>query len=495
MQTILIGKGLKSRRVLALGALFPALLGAVLLVRTARFSSHQVDADPADHTVVDSARVAAHLSEALRYRTVSYQDAATADSAEFAGFRSFLARVYPLVYSRLKREMVGDSLLFTWEGRDPSRKPILLMAHMDVVPVEPGTESRWKYPPFEGRIADGQVWGRGAIDDKLALIALMDTIEGLLEAGFSPRRSVYLEIGNDEEVGGVRGAARVAGLLESRGLRFEYVLDEGGLVLRGGVPGVASPVAVIGVAEKGYLTLELSAESEGGHSSTPPRHTAAGLVSAAVFRLEEHPMPASIRGAARETFEKLGPEMPFWPRFAMANLWLVEPIVRSVLERDARTNAMIRTTTAATMLQGSAKENVLPARASAVVNFRILPGDTVDSVTEHVRRTIADSRVNLRRLMGWNPSRVSNLDSASGLLMQKTVRQVFGGALVAPTLMLGASDSRRFAGISDDVYGFIPLDATADVLRFVHGSGERVRTADCGNAVRFYTRLLRNTAE
>ena len=233
-----------------------AVFAAVLLVRTARFTSPQLPAGQADRTSADSGRIAAHLAEAIRYRTVSYQDPAQVDDREFAGFQAFLAKTYPLVSTRLTRERVGGrSTLYTWPGRERALPPILLMAHMDVVPVEPGTEALWKYPPFDGRIAGGEVWGRGALDDKLGLIALMEALENLLEDGYAPRRSVFVEIGEDEEVGGVRGAASAASLLESRGVRFRFVLDEGGLVLHGMIPGVRAPAAMVGVAEKGYLAL------------------------------------------------------------------------------------------------------------------------------------------------------------------------------------------------------------------------------------------------
>jgi len=210
---------------------------------------------------------AQHLSAAIRFRTVSHQDAAQNDQQQWRDLRDFLERTYPATHRALKRELVnGDGLLYTWPGSDPAARPILLMAHQDVVPVEPGTESTWRYPPFDGTIAEGFVWGRGALDDKGSLILIMEAVESLLADGFQPRRTVYLASGFDEEVGGHQGSATIAALLASRGVRLEYVLDEGRAVVEGLVPDVSRPVAMIGVAEKGFVSAELTCETEGGHS-------------------------------------------------------------------------------------------------------------------------------------------------------------------------------------------------------------------------------------
>src|SRR5207249_3351114 len=295
------------------------LLAAVALVVAGRV-------EPS--SAIDRDRAAEHLAAAIRFRTVSHQDPSEDDRAQFVGLRAFLARTYPKVHRSLVRELVnGDGLLYTWKGADASAKPVLLMAHQDVVPIEPGTEGRWAHPPFGGVIADGFVWGRGALDDKASLVFLMEAIESLLAEGFRPPQTVYLASGFDEEVGGLEGAARIAALLAQRGVRLDYVLDEGRFVSQGVVPGVQEPVASIGIAEKGYVSVELVAETEGGHSSRPPPETAIGLLAAAIDRLERHPMPARLHGAPRREMQALAPYMPFGKRLMLSNLWLFEPLV------------------------------------------------------------------------------------------------------------------------------------------------------------------------
>src|SRR5438093_217598 len=317
---------------------WPTLLSVVALVLAGR-------AEPS--SAIDRDRVAEHLAAAIRFRTVSHQDPAEDDRAQFAGLRALLARTYPKVHRSLVRELVnGDGLLYTWKGADASAKPVLLMAHQDVVPVEPGTEATWAHPPFDGVIADGFVWGRGALDDKASLVFLMEAVESLLAEGFRPRQTVYLASGFDEEVGGLQGAARIAALLATRGVRLGYVLDEGLLVSQGVVPDVQEPVASIGIAEKGYVSVELVAETEGGHSSRPPPETAIGVLAAALDRLQRRPMPARLRGAPRREMQALAAHMPFRQRVMLSNLWLFGPLVVRALEKTPTTNALVRTTLA-----------------------------------------------------------------------------------------------------------------------------------------------------
>jgi len=377
-----------------------ALIAAALLallsliaIKTARFSSRQLDVEPAPRVALDD-RVLQRLGQALTYKTISYQNAADFDPLPFERLRSQLESSFPLIHQTLTREIVADySLLYFWQGVDTSLEPILLMSHLDVVPVEPGTEDDWVQPPFSGAIDDGFVWGRGSLDDKVGVLAILEAVEHHLRQGFSPQRSIYLAFGHDEEIGGNQGAAVVANLLGDRGVRLAMVLDEGGFVSIGQIEGIEEPVAVIGIAEKGYLTLKLTARGPGGHSSIPKETTPIGMVAEAVRRLEENPFPSDIRGATLQNLEYLGPEMPLLKRAAIANLWLLEPFVRQEMLSTPTRAAQIRTTTAATIIHGGVKENVIPQEVYAAVNFRILPGETVESVIEYVRAVIDDSRI------------------------------------------------------------------------------------------------------
>src|SRR3954447_13584405 len=381
------------RRALALAAFVVLLVGTIVVIRTATFHSRQVPASPtaiaaAAHEPVDARVMAEHLGQAVQFQTVSYQDPARFDAEAFRGLHRFLEATYPKLHATLKRELVGDfSLLYTWEGADRSLPPVLLLAHQDVVPVE--SPRAWRHAPFGGEIADGAVWGRGAVDCKGSLIGTLEAVESLVAGVFRPRRTVLLAFGHDEEVGGRRGARAIAALLERRGVRLEFVLDEGGAITSGIVRGVDRGVAAVGIAEKGYVTLELHATTDGGHSSMPPAHTAAGVLAAAIARLEDDPFPASVNDVTRQTLDYLGPEMSLSRRTALANLWLFGPIVRRQFLAAPATAAMLRTTTAVTMLRAGIKENVLPADAAAVVNFRIIPGESTESVTDRVRAVIA----------------------------------------------------------------------------------------------------------
>ena len=482
------------RVLLALGGVI-LVLAAVLVVRTLGFTSRQVAAEPADPFPVDTAAAAERLAGALRIRTVSLSDTAPPPAAELAAVHGYLRERFPRVHSALRREGVGNALFLTWQGSDPSLRPVLLMGHLDVVPVEPGTEGAWTRPPFGGVVADGYVWGRGALDDKAGARGVLEAVEGLLAQGFRPRRTVLLAFGADEEVGGRQGAARVAERLRREGVRLEWVLDEGGAVTEGLMPGVEAPVALVGVAEKGYASVEMVARGEGGHSSMPPRSTAVGVLSRAVTRLEEHPLPGEIRGATGLLFDYAGPEMPFGMRLAFANRWLFGPLIERQLAASPSTDATLRTTTAATMFEGSARDNVLPARARAVVNFRILPGDSVAGVLEHVREVVDDPRVEARALgFASEPSPVSSTESEAWRVLQRSIRQVFPDAVVAPYLVVGATDARYFHGLSESVYRFLPLRMTGEDLERMHGTDERVGVADYARAVRFYAQLLRNGA-
>src|SRR6266496_820126 len=263
----------------SLGALLVVvvILAVIALERTFTFRSRQPQAAPVAVEPLDTAALAQRLAGALRFKTVSYQDSSQFDVREFDGFQLYLRTTFPRLHAALKLEKVnGYGLLYEWTGSDPNRQPIVLLAHQDVVPVEPGTESRWTEPPFEGRIAGGYVWGRGALDDKGSLVGILEAVEHLVAAGTKPRRTVYLAFGYDEEIGGRRGAARIADLLASRNVHPELVLDEGGALANGLVAGISAPVALIGIAEKGYVTVGLTAQAEGGHSSMPPDETAVG---------------------------------------------------------------------------------------------------------------------------------------------------------------------------------------------------------------------------
>ncbi len=473
------------------------VLTAVVVVRTLRFHSQQIGVQPATGLTVDTSAAAERLAGALRFRTISYQDSTQFDAAEFRRFQAYLEKAFPQTHATLSREPVGTfGLLYRWAGSDPTLAPIVLMAHQDVVPVEPGTESTWTYPPFDGRIADGYVWGRGAMDDKGNLLAELEAIETLLSQGAVPRRTVYLASGYDEEVGGRNGAAAIAKLLASRSVHPQFVVDEGGAMATGLVPGVAGPVALVGVAEKGYLTLDLSVQVEGGHSSMPPRQTAVGILSAAIDELEEHPVPGGIRGPTEQMFAYLGPEMPFGMRLFFANRWLFGGLLAGRFGASPPGNAMLRTTTAPTIFSAGVKENVLPSTARAVVNFRLLQGDSIAGIVDYVRRTIGDPRVKVEipPTFKAEPSPVSPVESEEFRLLARTIREVVPAAIVVPWLVVGGTDSRYFATLTPNVYRFSASPIGPGDAERAHGTNERMSVDGYAQNVKFYLQLIRNAA-
>jgi carboxypeptidase PM20D1 len=476
---------------LLLGFAF-AVLVAFSVVLTARYETVQPPVTPAPNVAIPKA-AAERLADAIRIPTISDEDPAAFDADAFRTMHAYLQTAFPRVHSELRREIVGThSLLYTWQGTDSSLDPILLIGHMDVVPIEPGSEQKWAHDPFGGRIADGFIWGRGAIDNKSAVLGTLEAVEMLLVEGFRPARTVYLAYGHDEEVGGTRGAREIAALLKRRGIQLEMVLDEGGVIGDGVLAGVDQPVALVGIAEKGFVTIELSAWVAGGHSSLPSAQTAVGIVSAAVAKLEENPMPARLEGPTRELFKRIGPRLSLAQRAVFANLWLTRPLLIRRLEQSPATNAMVRTTTAPTIFQAGTKDNVLPSYARAVVNFRILPGDTRATVAEHVRRAIDDHRVEIKTVGRFSvePSAVSSTDTESFRTLERSIRSVAPDAIVAPYLVVVVTDARYYSDLSRNVFRFLPLRLTSRDLERMHGIDERIGIRQYEEAIRTYRQIV-----
>ena len=466
------------------------LLAGALLARTARFTSRQIEVSAAQEIKLDREAMVTRLSEAVRHKTVSY-----AGATEFERLHAFLAKSFPAVHTQLTKEVIGgQSLFYAWKGQDSGLKPILLMAHLDVVPVDPTTEKSWTYPPLSGRMADGYLWGRGTMDDKAGVVGILEAVEYLLTNGFKPRRTIYLAFGHDEEIGGSNGAAKIAELLRARGVELDFVLDEGGNIVEGIIPRVSVPVALIGVAEKGYVSLELTVEAPGGHASTPPPQTAIGTLSRAIDKLERSPFPSRLTEPVRKMLEFIGPEMTWHKRIILANLWLFGPLVRREFARSPMTDATIRTTQAATIFETGVKENVLPAKARAVVNARILPGDTIAQVIDHARKAVDDSRVKIAPLaIRVEPSPVADTESPGFKLIHRTIREVAPEVLVAPSLLVAATDSRHYANLSRNIFRFLPITIRAEDARRFHGIDERIAVKDYERCVRFFVQLIRNS--
>ncbi len=434
-----------------------------------------------------------HLQAAIRIPTVSQPRPLGEAAPEFDAFRALLHARYPQVFEQLELTRIQkDSLLLTWPGTAPEKPAGLVMAHMDVVPADTSSPENWPHAPFSGDLADGYIWGRGAMDVKASLIALLEAVNLLLTQGFSPTQTLYLAFGHDEELGGMAGNRQIANHLKAQNVRLAWVLDEGFFVLNNMVPGVSAPVAMIGIAEKGYLNLKLNLERPGGHSSTPPTHTAIGEMSQAIHQLETQPMPGGLSGLAGTTFDWLGPELPFLPRLLFANQWLFAPVIETALSRGPATNALMRTTSAVTLIDGGTKENVLPNQVQAVVNFRISPTDSIDSVKAHVRRVLPNDDIHISQygLTSSEPSPVSSTESPFFLTLGTLARTHFPGAIIAPATVVGATDSRHYADIADNIYRFQPIQLDKPDVKRIHGHGERIAESDYHRMIEFYAHLL-----
>jgi carboxypeptidase PM20D1 len=472
------------------------ILAAVLAFNVVTHGSRQIQVAAIPRVAVDTKAAAARLSEAIRFRTISSYENPDQHADALRGMKAHIESSFPAFHAAARREIVAQySLLYTWEGSDPKALPIALLAHQDVVPIAPGTEKDWQQPPFDGVVADGFIWGRGSWDNKGNLYSMLEAAEAMAKAGFRPKRTVYFAFSHDEETAGTIGTKGIAALLASRGVRLDFVIDEGLLITEGMIKGLDKPAALIGVAEKGYVTLVLNAQATPGHSSMPPRDTAIGMMSTALARLEDHRLPMHIRGTVAEMFDTLAPEMNGFNRVVLSNLWLFKPLLLREFEKSGPTEATVRTTTALTIFNAGDKDNVLPGNAEASVNFRLIPGDTQASVSEHVRSTIRNERISIKPFPGnTDPPPVTDTTSLSFQMFNRTIREVFPDVIVAPGLMVGASDSRHYVGITDKIFRFSPVRANSDDLKRFHGTNERLSVEGYADMIRFYRRLIENAA-
>lgn len=459
--------------------------------RTSQVESRQV------RTKQVTPEVPAHahrrLAQSLRFRTITKRNPTRLDSASFQKLFAYLERVFPRTHKALDTTSIhGLSRLYTWRGQDPSLEPIVLMAHVDVVPVE--DSSGWDHPPFGGHVADGHVWGRGALDDKASVVGILEAVEALLRRDFTPRRTVHVALGHDEEVGGTRGGQALAERITAGGVSPALVLDEGGAVTVGALPGLQDPLAVVGIAGKGYLSIELRAERPGGHSSVPPNQTSIEVLNEGLSRLLAHPLPSRLSGVTGMMFDYLAPEVDLPMRVALANRWITAPLLRRVLNQRPATRAAIRTTTAPTRLNAGVKDNVIPNTARAVVNFRILPSQTIENVLHHVQTTLDGLPIRVEVGQSSDPTSVSSVDAPAFRMVQRTIGQVTADSVVvAPYLIPGTTDSRYYTEHSDYVYRFVPYTLTPKDRSRIHGTNERIAISDYRTVVRFYMQAIRNS--
>ena len=481
---------------MGLGAAAATGVGVSMVRAATTFKAKPVEAaESLAPEKVDLDRYISNLSKAIQIPTICNVDESVVDWSKFDEFHAFLKDAYPLIHEKLDLQIISTrSLMYHWKSEHPEKEPICLLAHQDVVPVTPGTEDDWEHGPFSGDVADGYVWGRGALDIKNHLIAVMEAVETLLEEGYVPERDIYLCFGHNEEVmaeGEACGATCMMQWFKERGIRLDSVIDEGGAILSVKVDKVIDGhLAGVGIAEKGHVDFEISVNAKGGHSSQPPKHSALGQLSKIVCNLENHQFKAKLTPQLTSLFTEIGKNTTYPVRCVASNLPILKPLITEICSNIPPVASMMRTTTAITMANGSPAPNVLPQKASVVANFRIMPGQTVEDVEAHIRK-YAGPKAEVKLLGGKNPSKISPTDSRAFNVISKICKSMDPKAIVAPYLVMGGTDARQYEDVCDNIYRYSPFLMTTGLLLTTHGTNERIPVSSLEDGVAFFKRYIR----
>ena len=465
-----------------------AVFVAVIAVRTVRFTPKPQPAVSDETFDFEKEAAVDALAQLVRCKTVSYNDKALEDDGEFEKLIGLLPGLYPKVFEVCSFDQLPDrALLLRWPGKNDG-DPTVLMAHYDVVPVN---EENWEKPPFAGILEDGILWGRGTLDTKVTFNGVFSAANYLIEKGFQPEKDIYFAFSGGEEVN-CKGAPNIVQYFIDHNIQPALVVDEGGAVVENVFPGVSKPCGVIGIAEKGMMNVQYRALSGGGHASAPKPHTPVGVLAAACKRVEDHPFKAHIEGPAAQMFDTLGRYSTPLYRMIFANLWCFGWVIDLLGKMSGgEINALVRTTSAFTQMEGSSARNVIPPEARMVANMRLNPADSVASALEYLKKTVQDDNVEITVLESFEPSPVSETDCPAWDKVAYAVANTWKGCVVTPYLMVQCSDSRHYGKISNHVYRFSAMDMTAEERASIHGNNERIRVETIAKAVEFYIRLMK----
>lgn len=473
-----------------------AALAAVIIVIAVRTNRLK----PVDHlferitsdSKVDISSGADKLSQAIKCKTISHSDYSKFDFSEFEKFKEMLYLNFPAVHKKMKLEIInGYSLLYKWEGSEKELNPGLFMAHIDVVPIENGTESDWSYPPFSGEIAEGFIWGRGTMDIKIQIITMLEACEKLISDGFVPARTLYFAFGHDEETDGSNGARQIVNKLQKENITLEFVNDEGGCINSGIFSSVKKPMAFIGIAEKGYLNLQVEIKGMGGHASTPPKNSSLGLAAQVICRLEKKKMKLRLTKPTALMINSLGRHMGISSRVIIANFWLFKLLFVKIFSTPGTTGeALLRTTIAPTMAKGSMEPNVLPQMSSFTVNCRILQGDTHQDVIKHIENACRGMNYEIKILRHEEPSALSSTESDIFRKMAGAVRGLDENIAIIPYLMVAGTDSIKYESICKNILRFTPYSIEMQDMKKIHGTNERISLINIENCIKFYHALF-----
>ncbi len=461
---------------------------AVILIRAAMFRPKTFPVTEAEPVEFDGEKAIASLQQLVRCKTVSYYDPSKEDDGEFEKLIGLLPELYPEVFRVCSFDRLPDrALLFKWEGKNHDH-PSVMMAHYDVVPVN---EDQWEKDPFCGEIENGVLWGRGTLDTKVTMNAVLSAADTLITKGFVPENDIYFAFSGGEEING-KGASNIVDWFEERNIDLGLVVDEGGGVVENVFPGVKAPCGVVGIAEKGMMNAIFTVKSQGGHASAPKPHTPVGILSKACCKLEANPFPMHVTKPAAEMFDTLGRHSTFLYKIIFANFGIFKGVLDLLGKKSGgEINALLRTTVAFTQMEGSTAPNVIPPQATMVANLRLNPADTVESAKARLEKIIDDENVTVTVGSHMNPSRISQTDCDAWKKVEKAVAETWKGCLVAPYLMVQCSDCRHYGRISDKVYRFSGMGLTAEERATIHGNNERIRLDAVKRAVEFYLRLIK----
>ena len=470
--------------VLALFALFLLFV----LVRTFNFKPIAQTEISNEVIDFDKEKATECFRSLIRCKTVSYSDASLEDDAEFDKFKALLPTLYPNVFKTCEyNELPDRALLFKWKGKT-EQNPAVFMAHYDVVPV---VAENWDKDPFGAELENGVIWGRGTLDTKATFNAVLYATEELIQKGFTPERDFYFAFSGGEEVNG-NGAVNIVNWFENNGITPEFVLDEGGAVVENVFPGVKQPCGLIGIAEKGMMNVEYKVKSNGGHASSPKPNSPVELLSKTCLAVLEKPFKYHLSEPVAKMFDTLGRNSNFIYRMIFANLWLFMPILNLIcVKSGGELNALVRTTTAFTMMQGSDAPNVIPPVASIISNMRLNPHDNINSALDYLKKAVNNDNVEINLIGGMNPSRISVTDCKGYEYISNALASTWNGTIVSPYLMVACSDSRHYGRISDKVYRFSAMDLTSEERATIHGNNEKIRLETLYRSVEFYIRLMK----
>lgn len=479
--------------VLSVGVLVIVGLGVIVL----RALLSKPSAPPVREQVkleIEEDSAISRLSQVIQFETISEQPLVNANPEAFKALHDYLFTTYAELFKRVEIQRFGEfALLLKWQGNDSSLEPMLLIAHQDVVPVPPTEYDQWSFPPFSGQVKEGYICGRGALDMKTSLVAILEAVSRLMQENFQLQRTIYIYLGDDEEVGGPT-AKKAAEWLKAEEGKLSYIIDEGGAILEKMLPELKSPLCLIGIGQKGQLNIELSVGGESGHSAKPPQKTPIDILGGAIARIKAHDMPVHADSLVFPLFQKMAPYLPFSKRLIMANLWLFKPLLTAKLIENPLMNAMMRTTAAPTLFNAGVKQNILPELARATINYRLYPGDTKDEVVKHLQKILKDLPVEIKVLDTFNGPVLADTNAYGFHVISNSAQQIDqDSVLVAPVLTIGGTDGRHFAALTDNAYQFLFIRGTMDDFKGYHGINERISIANYLNSIRFYVQLIKNS--